>query len=83
MAWQLEANPKDSIVQEDVQNIKEQNAKTEGKRLTWGEFFSNGRDMNLWRVSAACGAPSHAAVQWYHLEIQRSDIIRSVGGLPT
>ncbi|KAF7187583.1 Major facilitator superfamily transporter mfsA, partial [Pseudocercospora fuligena] len=49
----LENAPPDSDqVQKDIKEIRQINAVSDGKKLTWREFFSNGREMNLWRASA-------------------------------
>ena len=56
MAWQHDVETDNDLVQNDVKEINEQNAEVQGRKLTWGEFFSNGKDMNLWRFSAACGS---------------------------
>lgn len=56
MAWQHDVEIDNDLVQNDVKEINEQNAEVQGRKLTWGEFFSNGKDMNLWRFSAACGS---------------------------
>lgn len=39
-------------VRHDIREIQKINEMTEGK-LTWKEFFSNGREMNGWRAMAA------------------------------
>lgn len=39
-------------VRQDIREIQKINEMTEGK-LTWKEFFSNGREMNGWRAMAA------------------------------
>ena len=50
----LEDAPPDSDqVQQDIKEINKINELTSGK-LTWKEFFSNGREMNGWRAMAAC-----------------------------
>ncbi|KAI5364563.1 Putative major facilitator, sugar transporter, major facilitator superfamily [Septoria linicola] len=48
-----DAEPDSEQVQRDIKEINEINRMTSG-RLTWKEFFSNGREMNGWRAAAAC-----------------------------
>ena len=55
MAYQHNCDPQDPEVQDDIKEINELNAAAEGK-LSWRELFSNGKDMNLWRFSVACGS---------------------------
>lgn len=56
MAWQHDVGIEDETVQNEINEINEQNAEFQSRKLTWGEFFSNGKEMNLWRLSAACGS---------------------------
>lgn len=51
-----ETTPDDDVVQDDIKEINELNAATQGSKLTWKEFLSNGKEMNLWRFSAACAS---------------------------
>ncbi|KAH9809539.1 general substrate transporter [Teratosphaeria destructans] len=46
----------DPEVQESSKEIQRINALTEGQKLTWREFLSNGKEMNLWRASVACAS---------------------------
>lgn len=56
MGFLHDTDPHDPEVQEDIKEINELNAITENQKLTWRDLFSNGRDMNLWRFSVACGS---------------------------
>jgi MFS family permease len=51
----IRRNREDPEVQDDIKEINELNAQSSGK-LSWRELFSNGKDMNLWRFSCACGS---------------------------
>lgn len=76
MAWQNDTDVQDSGVQDDIKAIKEQNAETEGRKLTWGEFFSNDKDMNLWRFSAACGSQAMQQLTGTEASSSRSHLYR-------
>jgi hypothetical protein len=49
-------NQDDPEVISDLEQIERINAITQGSNLTWKEFFSNGKEMNLWRASVACAS---------------------------
>lgn len=74
MAWQHETDPHDDLIQNDMKEINEQNAEAEGK-LTWGEFFSNGKDMNFWRFSAACGSQAMQQISGINLVTYYSTVV--------
>lgn len=74
MSWQQETDPDDKTIQEDIKEINEQNAQAEGK-LTWGEFFSNGKDMNLWRFCAACGSQAMQQISGINLVTYYSTVV--------
>lgn len=74
MAWQHETDPQDEVIQEDIKEINEQNSQAEGK-LTWGEFFSNGKDMNLWRFCAACGSQAMQQISGINLVTYYSTVV--------
>jgi MFS family permease len=69
MGYIHESDSDDPRVQDDVKEINDLNAATQGK-LTWQELFTNGKDMNLWRFSVACGsqAMQQITVSWYSLK---------------
>lgn len=46
----------DETVRADIKEIDEINALTQGKSLSWKEFFGNGREMNGWRACVACAS---------------------------
>lgn len=46
----------DEELKKEVNEIKKINEITAGTKLTFKEFFSNGKDMNLWRASIAFAA---------------------------
>ena len=56
MGYMHNCDPHDDEVQEDIKEINELNALSDGNKLTLKELFTNGRDMNLWRFSVACGS---------------------------
>lgn len=56
MANLHDTTPDDEDIRSDIDEINKLNAMTQGQKLTWKEFLSNGRDMNLWRASVACGS---------------------------
>ena len=56
MAQFHDTTPDDQQVLADIKEIDDLNAVTQGSALSWKEFFSNGREMNLWRTSVACGS---------------------------
>lgn len=56
MARMQDTTPDDEEVQIEIKEINELNAASQDRELSWKEFFSNGKEMNLWRVSAACGS---------------------------
>lgn len=56
MANLHDTTPDDEEIRNDIDEINKLNAMTQGQKLTWKEFLSNGRDMNLWRASVACGS---------------------------
>lgn len=56
MAQFHDSKPDAEEVQEDIQEIKEINAESAGRKLTWREMLSNGKEMNLWRFSAGCAS---------------------------
>lgn len=56
MARMQDTTPDDEAIQEDIKEMSELNKEIQNTKLTWKEFFSNGKEMNLWRVSAACGS---------------------------
>lgn len=74
MAWQHETDPQDQAIQDDIKEINEQNTEAEGK-LTWGEFFSNGKDMNLWRFCAACGSQAMQQISGINLVTYYSTVV--------
>ncbi|QIW94534.1 hypothetical protein AMS68_000052 [Peltaster fructicola] len=51
-----DSTPDGEDVQDDIKEMQAINAVTDGKKLTLKEFFSNDREMNLWRVSVACAS---------------------------
>lgn len=67
MADMHNTTPDDPVVREDIDEINEINAITEGRKLTWGEFFSNGKEMNLWRFCAACGSQAMQQISGINL----------------
>lgn len=75
MAWQHKVEPNDDLVQDDIRDIKEQAAETDGKKLTWKEMLSNGKDMNLWRFSAACGSQAMQQVTGINLVTYYSTVV--------
>jgi len=56
MAYLQDAGPDSDEAQNDIKEIHELNAATQGRKLTWKEFFTNGKEMNLWRFSVACAS---------------------------
>lgn len=74
MAWQHETSPDDQSIQDDIKEINEQNSEAEGK-LTWKEFFSNGKDMNLWRFWAACGSQAMQQISGINLVTYYSTVV--------
>lgn len=56
MADLADATVDDEAVKADIEEIDELNALTQGKGLSWKEFFSNGREMNGWRAAVACAS---------------------------
>lgn len=56
MANFADTTTEDETIKADIAEIDELNALTEGSRLSFKEFFTNGREMNLWRAAAACGS---------------------------
>ncbi|KAK3651592.1 hypothetical protein LTR56_004321 [Elasticomyces elasticus] len=46
----------DAQIREDIEEINKLNAMEQGRKLSWKEFLSNGKEMNLWRAAAACGS---------------------------
>lgn len=56
MARMDKTTPDSDKVQNEIKEIKDFNAKSGGKKLTWKEFASNGPEMNGWRASVACAS---------------------------
>jgi len=56
MANLHDTTPDDEEIRNDIDEINKINAMTQGQKLTWKEFLSNGRNMNLWRTSVACAS---------------------------
>jgi len=56
MARFHETTPDDEQVKADIAEIDKINALTEGSKLSWKEFLSNGKEMNLWRTGVACAS---------------------------
>lgn len=75
MAYQHDVEVDDEIVQNDVKEINDQNAEVQGRKLTWSEFFSNGKDMNLWRFSAACGSQAMQQLTGINLVTYYSTVV--------
>lgn len=75
MAWQHDTNVENEEVQEDIKEINELNAETEGRKLTWKEFLSNGKEMNLWRFCAACGSQAMQQVTGINLVTYYSTVV--------
>lgn len=75
MAWQHYTTVDNEEVQEDIKEINEINAETEGRKLTWKEFLSNGKEMNLWRFSAACGSQAMQQVTGINLVTYYSTVV--------
>lgn len=67
MARPYDTAPEDERVQTDVKGLVELNAVESGSKLTWREFLSNGKDMNLWRASAACGSQAFQQIGEHRL----------------
>lgn len=51
-----DTTPDDQTIKDDIKEMQEINKITDGTPLTVKEFLTNGREMNLWRASIACGA---------------------------
>lgn len=75
MGWQHNVQADDDLVQDDIREIKEQSAESDGKKLTWKEMLSNGRDMNLWRFSAACGSQAMQQITGINLVTYYSTVV--------
>lgn len=75
MSWLHSTTADDAKIQEDIAEIKEWNKDSEKKGLTWGEFFSNGREMNLWRFSAACGSQAMQQISGINLVTYYSTVV--------
>lgn len=56
MARLQDTTPDDEAVQSEVREMNELHAELRDSKMTWKEFFSNGKEMNLWRLCAACGS---------------------------
>jgi len=67
MAYLHNTGPDSDEVQDDFKEIHELNAATQGQKLTWMEFFTNGKEMNLWRFSVACASQASQQISGINL----------------
>nr|POE48792.1 sugar transporter stl1 [Quercus suber] len=67
MAKMHNTTPDDEEVRSDIKEIEEFNAASQGKKLTWTELTSNGKEMNLWRISVACASQAFQQISGINL----------------
>lgn len=72
MAHLHDTTPDAEDIRSDIDEINKLNAVTQGQKLTWKEFLSNGRDMNLWRASVACGSQAMQQIGGINLVCKRA-----------
>lgn len=67
MAKMHNTTPDDEVVRNEIKGIEEINAITQGKKLTWKELTTNGKEMNLWRTSVACASQAMQQISGINL----------------